>query len=133
MFLIKTTQKLFIGFKRKPERGDSSSDNVKARPSDGSESGKKTKLSSWLLNDTKRSFDWNRPRSSALPGSSDTDGRLFISDEDKNGKGAATDSVQQRRQYRRQNQESSSGAKNSPSLPNLPPSRIQAHHKHHLF
>lgn len=113
MFLIKT-QTLFIGFKRKPERGDSSSDNVKARPSDGSESGK-TKLSCWLLNDTKWSFIGIVPASScssALPGSSATDGRLFISDEDKNGKGAATDSVQQRRQYRRQNQESSSGAKN---------------------
>lgn len=34
---------------------------------------------------------------------------LFLSDEDKNGKGATTDSVQQRRQYRRQNRESSSG------------------------
>lgn len=34
----------------------------------------------------------------------------FVSDEDKNEKGATTDSVQQRRQYRRQNQESSSGA-----------------------
>lgn len=34
---------------------------------------------------------------------------LFFPDEDKNGKGATADSVQQRRQYRRQNRESSSG------------------------
>lgn len=121
MFLIKTTQKLLIGFKRKPERGDSSSDNIKARPSDGSESGKKniTKHSSWLNGPLIETVTASS-RSSALPGSSATDGRLFISDEDKNGKGAATDSVQQRRQYRRQNQESSSGAKNFIAVPSKP-------------
>ena len=36
---------------------------------------------------------------------------LYISEEDKNEKGATADSVQQRRQYRRQNQQSSSGYK----------------------
>lgn len=36
---------------------------------------------------------------------------LYISDEDKNEKGATADSVQQRRQYRRQNRQSSSGYK----------------------
>lgn len=35
---FKRIKTFFIGFKRKPERGDSSSDNVKARP-EGSESG----------------------------------------------------------------------------------------------
>ena len=36
---------------------------------------------------------------------------LCISEEDKNEKGATADSVQQRRQYRRQNRQSSSGYK----------------------
>lgn len=36
---------------------------------------------------------------------------LYISEEDKNEKGATADSVQQRRQYRRQNRQSSSGYK----------------------
>lgn len=42
---------------------------------------------------------------------------VYITDEDKNEKGATTDSVQQRRQYRRQNQESSSGNKTSYTRP----------------
>lgn len=44
-------------------------------------------------------------------GSANTDGTLYISEEDKNEKGATADSVQQRRQYRRQNRQSSSGYK----------------------
>lgn len=73
-----------------------------------------------ILNDPLLALVPASSRSSALPGSSATDGRFFISDEDKNGKGAATDSVQQRRQYRRQNQESSSGALNRIAAPSKP-------------
>lgn len=43
--------------------------------------------------------------------SANTDGTLYISEEDKNEKGATADSVQQRRQYRRQNRQTSSGYK----------------------
>lgn len=43
--------------------------------------------------------------------STNTDGTLYVSEEDKNEKEATADSVQQRRQYRRQNRQSSSGYK----------------------
>lgn len=103
-FSLKPIKNFFAGFKRKPERGDSSPDNVKARPSDGSESGKQFKMLNGPLIGI-----CPVEHGSAFTGSSNTDGALSISDEDKNGKGATADSVQQRRQYRRQNQESSSG------------------------
>lgn len=56
-----------------------------------------------------------------MAGCVNTNGTLSISDEDKNGKGATVDSVQQRRQYRRQNQESSSGVE---ILILIPPSSV---------
>lgn len=45
------------------------------------------------------------------PSGLNTDGTLYVSEEDKNDKEATADSVQQRRQYRRQNRQSSSGNK----------------------